>query len=184
MQAIVGNGDILRKINIPKYIVVISTTISALINLGINLVVVLIFALFNGVEFQWSAFLIIPLIIELFILSISVAFLLSAIYVKFRDIGHIWEVIVQAMFYATPIIYPLTMVISINATAGKALLLSPMAQIIQDARNVVVYDQTETIWNTLHNPLLIAIPFLIITVITVISVTYFKKSSKRFTELV
>jgi ABC-2 type transport system permease protein len=186
MTSIVTRGDILRKINIPKYIIVISTTVSALINFGINMVVVFIFAVINGVEFSWSMLWLIPLVIELFIFSLSVAFILSALYVKFRDLSHIWDVILQAGYFGTPIIYPLSMVLGASATgalAGKLLLMNPMAQMIQDARNVVVAS-TDTIWNTIDNPLVVAIPFAIILILLVISMTYFRRASKRFTELV
>lgn len=57
MQAIVARGDLIRKINFPKYIIVISGTISALINLTLNLVVVFIFILLNGVDLKWSVLL-------------------------------------------------------------------------------------------------------------------------------
>jgi ABC-2 type transport system permease protein len=174
----------LRKINIPKYVVVVSATVSALINLGINLVIVLIFALISGVQFGWSALLIVPIIIELYVFSLAVAMVLSALYVKFRDLSHIWEVIIQAAYFATPIIYPLSMIMAMNATAAKALLLSPMAQIIQDARHALIYDGTETIWNTLGNPLMMVVPFVIVIVVAVFGFTYFRRASRRFTELV
>jgi ABC-2 type transport system permease protein len=184
MQAIVGRGDVLRKVKLPKYIVVVSATVSALINLAISLVVVLIFAVFNGVEFRPTLLLIIPLIIELYVFALSVALFLSALYVKFRDLSHIWEVILQAWMYATPIIYPLSMVTAINVTAAKVLLLPPIAQIIQDARWAVVSSETETVWNYLGNPWFMAMPFIIVVVVAVISVLYFKKNSRYFTELV
>jgi len=182
MQAIVARGDIMRKINIPKYIVVISTTVSALINFGINMVVVLIFAIFNGVQFTWSIFWIIPIIFELFALSLSMAFILSALYVKFRDLTHIWDVVMQAGYFFTPIIYPVSMVLAFGSI-GKAFFMNPMAQMIQDARNVVVAP-TDTIWNTILNPLVTIIPLVIIVVLGLISSWYFRRASKRFTELV
>ena len=63
LQAIVKRGSLIRKINFPKYIIVISGTVSSLINLGINLLVVLLFIFINGVELQWQSLMIIPLII-------------------------------------------------------------------------------------------------------------------------
>jgi ABC-2 type transport system permease protein len=184
MTAIVRNGDTLRKINIPKYVIVVSATVSALINLGINLVSVLIFALISGVQFSWTALLIIPIIIELYIFSLSAAMILSALYVKFRDLAHIWDVVMQAAYFATPIIYPLSMIMAMSATAAKGLLLSPMTQMIQDARNAMIYDQTETVWNTLGNPWLMCIPFVIVIIIAFIAFIYFRRASKHFTELV
>ena len=110
MLSIVSRGDLLRKLNFPKYIIVISGTISSLINLGINLLVVILFALINGVDFTWHVLWMIPLVLELYVFALGIAMLLSALNVKFRDTGYIWEIFLQAAFYATPIIYPLTMV--------------------------------------------------------------------------
>jgi ABC-2 type transport system permease protein len=184
MRSMVDRGDILRKINIPKYVLIVSASMSALINLCINLVVVLIFALFSGVEFSPTGFLIIPIIVELYIFSLATAMILSALYVKFRDLGHIWEVFTQALYFATPIFYPLSMIIAMSPLAAKVLLMSPMAQMIQDARSVLVYNQTETVWNMFTFVPYMFIPFAIVITIAVIAILYFRKASKRFTELV
>ena len=87
LNSIVGRGDLLRKINFPKYIVVISGTVSSLINLLFNMIVVLLFVLVNGAQLSWMSLLIIPLIIELYIFALGVAFFLSALNVKSRDNG-------------------------------------------------------------------------------------------------
>lgn len=182
LQSIVSRGDLIRKINFPKYIIVISSTVSAFINLGINLVVVFAFMLFNGVDLHWHALLAIPLIIELYVLALGIAFLLSSINVKLRDVGYLWDILLQAAFYATPIIYPLQMVAAQSEWAAKLLLLNPVAQIIQDMRYVLVTDQTLTLWNFVEQTWKHIIPFAIIFVITILAVIYFKKNSKKFAE--
>jgi ABC-2 type transport system permease protein len=187
MTSIVSRGDILRKINIPKYILIVSASASAFINLGINLGIVLIFAIINGVDLSWAGFLVVPLIIELYIFAVAVALLLAALYVKFRDLQHIWDVLMQVWYYATPIIYPLSMVILVSPLAAKIMLLSPMAQIIQDARFVLVNNNpeyTKTVWNMIHNPFIAIIPLIFVVVIATFAVFYFRKSSKQFTELI
>ena len=188
MRAIVDRGDLLRKINFPKYIVVISSTVSAFINLLISLVVVLIFMIINGVEFRWTAVLFPLLIIELYIFALAIAFLLSTLYVRFRDIGHIWDVVMQIWFYLTPIIYPLSQIINMGGygllIAKSLLIFNPVAQIIQDARYVMVTTQTETIWNIVGAgfPLLRIIPIILILVLFIVGVAVFRKHSKRFAE--
>lgn len=183
MQAIVSRGDLIRKINFPKYIIVISGTISALINLGINLIVVALFALVGGVDIGWGIALFPFFLLELYILSLGIAFLLAAVYVKFRDIGHIWEVFMQGMFYATPIIYPMSMVIDINPLIAKIMLLSPVAQIIQDMRYIAVTPTTTTITELASgNVMLMATPYIITILIAVIATRYFKRSQKYFAE--
>ena len=186
MQAIVGRGDLLRKLRFPKYIVVVSSTVSALINLVISLFVVLIFMIVNGVEFRPIILLFPLVVVELYIFALGIAFLLSTMFVRFRDIGHIWDVIMQAWFYATPIIYPLTQLINVGwlSVAKLVLMLNPIAQIIQDARYLVVTTQTETIWGLVGQQcwLLKLIPLLIIAIVLLVGVTVFRRRSPYFAE--
>lgn len=183
MQAIVSRGDLIRKINFPKYIIVVSGTISAFINLIFNLIVVIIFMIFNGVKFKWSAFIFPFDILELYIFSLAVAFWLSAAYVKYRDVSHIWEVILQGAFYATPILYPLQTVIKFSHTAAQFLMMNPIAVIVQDARyNLVSKISTVTNTEIIHNTILIVLPHIIIILIIFIAAYYFKKNQRYFAE--
>lgn len=146
IQAMVGRGDLIRKISFPKYIVTVSTTLTAVINLLINLAVVVIFALINGVTPSWTWLLVLPLIAELYLLALGIAFLLGSINVKYRDIGSIWDVLIQALFYAVPIIYPVSMVAATSAWAAKVILLNPIAQVIQDVRwSLITTEATTTV---------------------------------------
>lgn len=182
LQAIVNNGDLIRKINFPKYIIIFSNTISALINLGFNLLVVFFFILLNGVDLHWHVLLLPLVILELYVFSLALAFFLSAMYVKFRDIGYLWEVLLQGAFYGTPILYPISTVIGINALAAKVLMLNPMAQIIQDARYLLITPQTVTVYEIFKGYWYAYIPFVIIIIIAIGSSIYFKRSSGKFAE--
>ena len=144
IQAMVGRGDLIRKISFPKYIVTVSTTLTAVINLLINLVVIVIFALINGVAPSFSWLLVLPLIFELYLLALGISFLLGSINVKYRDIGSIWDVLIQALFYAVPIIYPIAMVAETSTWAAKVILLNPIAQVIQDVRWSLITPATVT----------------------------------------
>ncbi len=182
LQAIVNNGDLIRKINFPKYIIIFSNTISALINLGFNLLVVLFFVLISGVDLHWHVLLLPLVILELYVFSLALAFFLSAAYVKFRDIGYLWEVLLQGAFYATPILYPITIVTGINEFAAKVLMLNPMAQIIQDARYLLVTPETITVYEIFKGYWYAFIPFAILIVAIVAASIYFKRNSSRFAE--
>lgn len=182
IQAVVQRGELLRKICFPKYIVVVSATLTAVINLLINLCVVIIFALINGVtpSLTW---LIVPfLILELYILALGISFLLGAINVKYRDVTSIWEVLIQALFYAVPIIYPIAMIAETSTLAAKVILLNPIAQIIQDIRYCLITTDTVTVWNYVSNPILKALPFVIVAIFLIWGSWYFRKKSKRFAE--
>lgn len=182
LQSIVARGDLIRKINFPKYIIVVSSTVSAFINLAINMVVVFVFLIINGVDMHWYGLLVVPLIVELYVFSLAIAFFLASINVKLRDVGYLWEIFLQAAFYATPILYPLQMVIEKSEFAAKLLLMNPVAQIIQDIRYVLVTDQTLVIWSFVGTAWKITIPFAIIAVTVVLAVIYFKKNSSKFAE--
>lgn len=177
-SSVVARGDLIRKISIPRYLVVLASSLSALINLGLSLIVVLAFALLNGImpSFEWL--MIIPIIIELFIFAVGISFLLATTYVRFRDVTYIWEIFLQAGFYASAIIYPLT---KVPAEYHKWFFLNPMVQIIQDARYVIATDTSITIWSTIHSAVAL-IPFVIIAAVAVIGGLYFKSRSKYFAE--
>jgi len=188
LNSIVARGDLLRKISFPKVIVVLSSTVGASINFGINLLVVLVISIINGVQFQWHIFLAIPVLIELYVFALGLAMLLSALFVRFRDIGHLWDIFLQGWFYATPIIYPLSMVYAPNGVPvesrmfmAKLLLMSPMAQIIQDLRTLVVRP-TDTVWTFIDDPFVRAIPFVVVVIVVTLGVVVFTKRSKSFAE--
>ncbi|MBQ3430357.1 ABC transporter permease [Candidatus Saccharibacteria bacterium] len=182
IQAIVQRGDLLRKISFPKYIVVVSATLTAVINMLVNLVVVMIFALINGVEPSLSWLLVFPAIFELYLLSLGLALLLGAINVKYRDITSIWDVLVQALFYAVPIIYPITMVASSSELAAKIILLNPIAQAIQDIRFNLITTEAVTIWNFFQNQAAAIIPIILVLGVLVVGAVIFRKKSKFFAE--
>jgi len=183
IQSIVGRGDILRKINFPKYIVVISVTVSALINLGLSLVVVFVFMIFGNAHPIPIAAIAVPLLIlELFMFAIGIGFFLSATYVKLRDVNYVWEVVLQAGFYATPIIYPIARVAQFSPEAAKLLLLNPVAQVIQDVRYFLVDQNTVTTSSIFDGGYYRFIPVLISILVFILGALYFRKRSSSFAE--
>lgn len=182
LQAIVNRGDLIRKINFPKYVIVISGTISALINLLLNLLVVLFFVLVSGVDIKQSIMLFPLILLELYVLALALAFFLGAAYVRFRDISYIWEVILQAAFYAAPILYPLSLVLEKSPEVAQVMMLNPIAQIIQDARYTVVTHDTITLYHVVKNWWFIIVPFVLVVAIAIGASIYFKRSSKYFAE--
>lgn len=193
LNAITGRGDLLRKIDFPKYIVVVSATINALIGLVINMCVVLIFCVFTHVRFTWRVLLLPFNFAQFYLLALGFSLLLATLNVYFRDIQHIWEVVSQLLFYATPIIYPLQLVISnlyqdIGMAGAqmvcKLLLLSPPAQIIQDIRhNMIAPDTTPTVWTLWGSHWAQFIPVALTFVLLAFAMYEFRKHSKKFAEV-
>ncbi len=182
IQSIVQRGDLIRKIAFPKYIVVMSATFTAVINMLINLVVIVIFAFINGVTPSWSWVLVPISMLELYALSLGIALLLGSINVKYRDVTSIWDVLVQALFYAVPIIYPISMVATSSVFAAKLLLLNPIAQAIQDVRHNLITPETVTTWNYIENPFLKVLPFLLVIGLLIFAAFMFRRKSKFFAE--
>lgn len=181
LSSIINRGSLIRKINFPKYIIVLSGTISSLINLGINLLVVLVFIVANGVQVSWIALMIVPLILELYAFALAIAFFLAALNVKYRDTGYLWEIFMQAAFYATPILYPVQQIMSKAPHAADLLILNPVAQIVQDARYVLVTQDSIRLID-LHKGWVVAVPFVLVLIVLVLAAWYFRRSSRDFAE--
>ena len=179
LSSLVARADLLRKISFPRYVVVLSIGASVLISFALNMVVIVFFMVLMNVPVRWDVLWLPLLFLELVALSISMAFFLSALYVRFRDLNYIWEVCMQAAFYAIPILYPLTL---IPTRYARLLILNPMAQIVQDARYVLVTPQTETISQLYGTPWVRAIPIGITLIMVATSVVYFRRQSRSFAE--
>jgi len=179
ISSIVGRGDLLRKINFPKYVIVLAGSVSALINLSINFLVIIVFMLITGVDISRYVVFAPLILLELFVFSLSLAFFLSALFVRFRDINYIWEVMLQGAFYATPILYPLTL---IPHKAAMILMLNPVAQMIQDLRYMLVTPQTQTINQIFGTQWIRLFPVALTLLFAYFSSSYFRKHSKYFAE--
>jgi ABC-2 type transport system permease protein len=105
VQCLVSREGLLRKVRFPRLVIPLSVALTAMFNLAMNLIAVVVFALANGVYPRWSWLEMPLLILLLAMLAVGIGMLLSALYVRYRDIQPIWDVIVQGLFYASPVIY-------------------------------------------------------------------------------
>lgn len=183
MQSIVNRGDLLRKVHFPSYIIVAATTMGSMISLGINLLVVIVFGFFAHAHYTWHI-LVVPLnILQLYALALAISLLLGTLYVYYRDVSHIWEVILQAMFYAIPVIYPLSMVASYFPMVSKIMLLNPIAQTIMDIRhNLLSPENIPTVWTWINNPLLSLVPYALSILLLWLGIHVFRKHCSKFAE--
>lgn len=180
LGSIVGRGDLIRKIRIPRWVIVLSSSITALINLCLNLLVVAIFMMLNGVDLLRTALWLPIILIQLYVFALGLSLFLAAAFVKYRDMSYIWEVIMQGLFYVTPILYPLSIIT--NVSVQKILLLNPAATAIQDARYAMVTHQTVTVSGIFGSQTARLIPIGIVLTTIVIGVVYFKKEAAYFAE--
>jgi ABC-2 type transport system permease protein len=135
VSSIVTQESIVRKTQFPRLVIPLSVVLTSLFNLAVNLGVVLVFLLVGGVSPTWT-WLLLPLVLGLLlVLTAAVAVLLSALYPRFRDTGIIWGVAATALFYATPVLYPIEIV---SGTLRDIISLNPLAPLFELARMWVI----------------------------------------------
>lgn len=132
VTSVVAQEGVVRKTQFPRLVIPLSTVLTGAFNLLLNLVVVVGFVFGFGVEPMWT-WLLFPLTLGLlFVFTAAVSMMLSVLYVRFRDIAIIWLVVAQILFYATPILYPVTSFH--NETYEHLLMINPIAVIFEQAR--------------------------------------------------
>jgi lipopolysaccharide transport system permease protein len=135
MALLVAKSPILKKIYFPRWIIVVSSSLTSVFTLLLNLVVFSLFFSITDAPWSWNVLWLGLFVVELYIISLGAAMLLCAFYPKYRDCLHIWEVLVQLGFWATPIIYPISIV---PKQYHHYIFLNPIARIIQGARQATM----------------------------------------------
>jgi ABC-2 type transport system permease protein len=132
VTSVVAQEGVVRKTQFPRLVIPLATVLTGLFNFGLNLVVVLGFLFAFGVAPTWT-WLLFPFVVAvLFVFTAAVSMMLSVLYVRFRDVAIIWMVFAQALFYATPVLYPVEAFQ--NETYEHLLMINPLAVIFEQAR--------------------------------------------------
>jgi ABC-2 type transport system permease protein len=139
VRSITEREPLVRKVEFPRLAVPLSSVLQASFNLGLNLIVVMIFLLAAGGEVRWS-WLELPFLLALLgVLCVGLAMLLSTLFVRYRDVEPIWEVLLLIVFYASPIFYPIQVITGPNAgTIVDVLMINPFAAILQQGRHAFI----------------------------------------------
>jgi ABC-2 type transport system permease protein len=136
MSSIVARENLLRKLSFPRLIIPTSMTVGSAMTFGINLVVVGVFIAWNRIPPRLDWLLLVPLLLQFYVFILGVSLVLATLFVRFRDIGQVWELATQLILYATPIIYPVGF---LPEWARTIAFLNPITQILQDVRALVLY---------------------------------------------
>jgi ABC-2 type transport system permease protein len=121
---LVAREGLLRKMRFPRLAIPLSVCLTSCFTLVMNLMVVLIFGLANGVEPRWTWFEV-PVIVALWgVLALGVGMILSILFIRMRDVQPIWDVISQILFYGSPLVYTLH---KYSPSAWKYVLINPIA---------------------------------------------------------
>lgn len=138
VSCVVDRENLVRRIHFPRLAIPVSVVLTATFNLVLNLLVVFIFGLALGVPPKVTWLELFPLVLLLVIFSVGVAALLSALFVRFRDLRPIWEVVLQVLFYASMIIVPFETVHEKYPVLARVLLVNPLAMVVQQLRHAIV----------------------------------------------
>ncbi len=153
VTSVVAQEGVVRKTQFPRLVIPTSVVLTASFNLALNLVVVFAFILAWGVDPAWT-WLLFPLpLVLLFAIASGVAMMLSALYVRFRDVAIIWAVLAQTLFYATPILYPLGKKGLEDPSIEHLLMINPLAVIFEQVRVWILEPEAPTAVEAAGGPL-------------------------------
>jgi len=170
MSSLVGNAGIFTKVNVPKYLFLLSKNVQTLINFGLTLIVFFVFCGIDGIVFTWRfVFLLYP-IVCLLLFNLGLGLVLSALFVFFKDIKYLWEVFTRLLMYMSAIFYSID---SYSTTTQNLFLLNPVYLFIRYFRSIVIDAAIPSLW--FH--LLIALDVLISALL---GAYMYKKYNTRF----
>jgi ABC-2 type transport system permease protein len=175
---LVQRADMLRKASFPRSALPVAVNVTALMVMSFNFLAVIVLVLWNGLHpnVGWIA---LPfLVMELTVLALGTSLVLSAAYVRMRDIGQIWQVVLQMIFYLTPIIYPIELV---PVDWRVWFMFNPIAQIIQDTRASLLGDLT-TASTSILGPKLLVVPFLVVLLVFVGGIAFYRQGAEHMAE--
>ena len=185
ISSIANSAHLIRKAFFPRWILVFSSTLTALMTFLINAALIIVITVAIGKMSLGVRSLLAPLyFVELVALITGISMLLAALFVFYRDIGHIWEILSLVLFYASGIVFPFTIFVTEPGVHPARDLwfagLNPVAQIVQDLRAALV---DPGIHPTVHYlGVWYAVPLLLVAATVILGYTVFHRLTPRFAE--
>lgn len=135
MSALTANSAIISKINVPKYLFLLSKNVSALINFLLTVGVFFVFCIFDHIHFGFHMIMLLYAFLCLIVLNVGVGMILSVIYVFFRDTQYLYDVFLTLLQYLSAIFYRVD---QFSPTRQKMFLLNPVYVVIKYIRTIVI----------------------------------------------
>jgi ABC-2 type transport system permease protein len=183
VRSVARNENIVRKTHFPRIVIPISVVTTSLFNLCLNLVAVLIFITATGIEpsLTWLA---LPLVVlALAIMITGVALLVSALFVRFQDLAQIWSVVIRALFYASPVLYPAEVITErFPGSLHFILYVNPLVPLLEEARRLVVDPAAPSPVELTGNVFGIIAPVAIVVALCAIGLWTFVRIAPRVAE--
>src|SRR3954453_1172628 len=170
-----------RKTQFPRLVIPLAVVMTSLFNLGLNLVAVLIFIFAFGVDPTWTWLLFPLVLVALLILTVATAMLLSSLYVRFRDVAIIWTVLVTVLFYGTPVLYPIDIVLP-HELLSDVVQLNPLTPIFEQMRVWIIDPSAPTWLDAADGWFFVAAPIAIYLTVCALAVWVFNREAPRIAE--
>ncbi|MGN0701215.1 MAG: ABC transporter permease [Oscillospiraceae bacterium] len=170
MTALYDNSGIFSKVNVPKYMFLLSKNVSTLINFGINLAVLFVFCIIDGISFSWKFIFLIYPVGCLVVFNLGMGLILSALYLMFRDMKYLYDVFTLVLMYVSAIFYPID---TFSEQVQLLFKLNPVYVYICYFREIILYNRIPDIW--LH---LLAAGYAVVALI--IGAVIYKKKNYKF----
>jgi ABC-2 type transport system permease protein len=179
VNSLIERENLLRKIRFPRMVIPLSVALHSLFNLGLNLVVVFVFVLASGIEPRVSWLELVPLILLLVVFTTGIAMLLSALYVRYRDVQPIWEVVLQILFYASPVIYVTQ---QLPNSIEAAAMANPITAVLTQMRHAVIDPGAPTAADLIGGTALLLIPLAVVLLSVALGTWVFLREAPRIAE--
>jgi ABC-2 type transport system permease protein len=190
VNAIVVNGNLINKASFPRAILVVASSLSALMTFAINLTLIVIIAgATHNLTLGWHSLAAIPLLVELYALVIGISMLLSALFVFYRDLGHIWEIFTQLLFYGSAVVFPLSLNYTLDRQGHivfskimRLIAMNPVTQIIEDIRHALVTQDPRVPWTETILGARFVFPIAVTIGLAAVGLVVFQRLAPRFSE--
>jgi len=172
--------SLVRKVHFPRLVIPLSVVLTTFLNFALNFIVVMLFVLASGIAPRWSWLEIVPLVIALGLLSTGIGTLLAALFVRYRDVRPIWDVILQMTFYGSPILYPIEKIP--DESLQRLIMCSPLAVIVQQARHAIIDVNAPSAAEVMGGAVWLLIPLAILVGVCALGYIVFDRSAPHIAE--
>jgi len=179
LQSLLQRESLLRKMRFPRMVIPLSVVLTNLFNLGMNLIAVFIFVLASGIEPRWTWLLVPVLVLALIVLATGAAMLTSALYVRFRDLAPIWEIVLQILFYASPVLYVIS---KVPSEFQHPLAANPLGMVMTQMRKWVIDPNAPSAAEAIGGSAKLLIPIGVIVAVFAVGFWVFQRETPHIAE--
>jgi ABC-type polysaccharide/polyol phosphate transport system ATPase subunit/ABC-type polysaccharide/polyol phosphate export permease len=179
LASLVQRESLLRKIAFPRAAIPIAVSMTAAANLALGLLVVLGLAMLDGVDPKLSWLLIFPLVAYLLVFAASIAVLISVLFVRYRDVQPMWEVAIQLLFWATPIIY---MISFVPPRFRDIVMSNPIAVVVQQGRHSLIDAREPSAATALGSRVELLVPIGVVALVALVSLVVYRRLASSIAE--